>query len=38
VHAAAYPFLLMAGLLLQAGIGGLLAPGMYIKAGTVTSE
>jgi len=37
VQAVAYSFLLMAGLLLMAGIGGLLAPGMYVKQGKAVS-
>jgi hypothetical protein len=37
-QAVAYSFLLMAALLLMAGIGGLLAPGMYIKPGREMSR
>ena len=37
VQAVAYAFLLMAGLLLMAGIGGLLAPGIYVKPGKAAS-
>jgi hypothetical protein len=37
VQAVAYSFLLMAGLLLMASIGGLLAPGIYKKPGKAAS-
>ena len=36
-QAVAYSFLMMAGLLIMAGIGGLLAPGVYVRPGRTAS-